>query len=795
MLLHASLLFFFAGLVGFLIPVNRAMTWLMVFVLVAFLLLYITITILPLISLDSPYFTPLSEVIWRLWNKSRAVLAGKISSSNNTSMSEELMEASSRDTSRRDGLAVEWTVATLTDEAEFLNFIDIIPGVICGPKAFRSPNFHLFFPLLEKESEQMSLSSRIMTLLQTTRTLSREDALRIRCESICLKAIWALAMIADLRSPELHSSIIVSEVHGISDTFFHKGSSEEYTISANAAKRYNCLIRVTQWIEDRGKHLVRTDQIDLEHLESLISEAHSPYLPSQLFRAPGSSISTEACSAARLQILGEYLFCSYLRCASSLSLPYQFHLTIQKILPEDHVKIAINEIGGLALNVFGVAIGHGSRLSERPPETRTLEALNHVLRAIVNLASYLTISTFETVPVASLYAYFGSEADSASFDGDRLHLLDCIIANTLQFPEAMERSLKSCGMAGAVSELLLGLDNLDGYSFDLVIIAVLRLYPALRFEDWDGSYWAQGDDIGPPYQLLKALTSWTILQGISQIEGQLPKLPNLNTDILANLARTLPLDPTSEIDASELCLSIRSMQEPRCITAVTMWLSFYASNPAVEDRFLRRGLLWFSVRSACYGMKMRLHIHTPITANLQNAFANAVFGVFKKLYLTVPYRARSQVELDMPKPIWRFTDWTWVDDWSAALTIAKAWRLFTVTSVNTPRFPEMAPYDLRQFPQIIVLAIDAINNPVNDGPQSLPLNGAANDVHSSSSSSVLEESQFPMIAVPSQSTELHLSASGLEERQEAGHPTGSNSSALDEYGVAESVDAVEAVTQ
>ncbi|KAJ7641856.1 hypothetical protein FB45DRAFT_692205, partial [Roridomyces roridus] len=60
LLLHASLILFFAGLVAFLLPVNHIIMWLMGGTLLVFLLLYLVLTVLPVIYLDCPYRTPLS---------------------------------------------------------------------------------------------------------------------------------------------------------------------------------------------------------------------------------------------------------------------------------------------------------------------------------------------------------------------------------------------------------------------------------------------------------------------------------------------------------------------------------------------------------------------------------------------------------------------------------------------------------------------------------------------------------------------------------------------------------------
>ncbi|KAJ7231568.1 hypothetical protein C8J57DRAFT_1091727 [Mycena rebaudengoi] len=65
-LLHASLLLFFAGLIAFLLPVNQLIMYLMTAVLTLFLGIYAILTILPLMQLDCPYRTPLSGVAWKL---------------------------------------------------------------------------------------------------------------------------------------------------------------------------------------------------------------------------------------------------------------------------------------------------------------------------------------------------------------------------------------------------------------------------------------------------------------------------------------------------------------------------------------------------------------------------------------------------------------------------------------------------------------------------------------------------------------------------------------------------------
>ncbi|KAJ7150793.1 hypothetical protein C8R46DRAFT_963381, partial [Mycena filopes] len=59
LLLHASLLFFFAGLVSLLLPINIIITAVVAAILTTVIILYAVLTLLPLFYTDCPYRTPL----------------------------------------------------------------------------------------------------------------------------------------------------------------------------------------------------------------------------------------------------------------------------------------------------------------------------------------------------------------------------------------------------------------------------------------------------------------------------------------------------------------------------------------------------------------------------------------------------------------------------------------------------------------------------------------------------------------------------------------------------------------
>ncbi|KAJ6589108.1 hypothetical protein B0H19DRAFT_923392, partial [Mycena capillaripes] len=66
LLLHLSLLFFFGGLVAFLFPANHAVAYVVAGLLVIIVLLYVFMTVLPLVLFDCPYKTPLSNMLWNV---------------------------------------------------------------------------------------------------------------------------------------------------------------------------------------------------------------------------------------------------------------------------------------------------------------------------------------------------------------------------------------------------------------------------------------------------------------------------------------------------------------------------------------------------------------------------------------------------------------------------------------------------------------------------------------------------------------------------------------------------------
>ncbi|KAJ6494307.1 hypothetical protein C8R45DRAFT_1212352 [Mycena sanguinolenta] len=192
-LLHASLLLFFAGLVTFLLPVNRVIMYLMCTVLVVFLVLYTVLTVLPVLRLDCPYRTPLSAPLWSMLQRPFGFLKTPNSSSQQT-ITEAVAALALQDTIHRDQRALQWTLESLTDDIELLPFVEAIPDIIFGPNGFRRANDALFEGLLGTIDVGSPLVSRISALVAGTAGMSPQDPLRARRRTAGQRAIWALCM-------------------------------------------------------------------------------------------------------------------------------------------------------------------------------------------------------------------------------------------------------------------------------------------------------------------------------------------------------------------------------------------------------------------------------------------------------------------------------------------------------------------------------------------------------------------------------------------------------------------------
>ncbi|KAJ7769193.1 hypothetical protein DFH07DRAFT_1058240 [Mycena maculata] len=246
LLLHASLLFFFAGLVAFLIPVNTALTVIAAILLFIVAAVYSVLTFLPLWYLDCPYRTPLSGLFWavvqtvkRIWHVSR------VGNTSHTSRGDTMVQAMSRSAAKgsvartaRDYQALVWTMKSLTEDDKFEPFAEAIPDILWSPTRRREAYANHVQRLVYNPDAQLLARIHILFDSCNTGLLSVETAKRRRI--ICFKALWALSTLSKpLRS--ISSPVSNSPVHfGGYSTFKELGTYEEdsdiahYSASARA---------------------------------------------------------------------------------------------------------------------------------------------------------------------------------------------------------------------------------------------------------------------------------------------------------------------------------------------------------------------------------------------------------------------------------------------------------------------------------------------------------------------------------------------------------------------------------
>ncbi|KAJ6484462.1 hypothetical protein C8R47DRAFT_1321532 [Mycena vitilis] len=227
LLLHTALIFFLAGLVAFLIPVNTVMAVVAAVMLAILTAIYSSLTVLPLCYLDSPYRTPLSGIFWRAvqssrvaWQRRQTSARGKPgvhSPKEDQTILEAVFHRAIEDCDERkarDGQALVWTVKSLSDELELEPFIQAIPSILWGPTInkqrfsyadhFRQLVFH----------PDVALYDRLEGLLDSCDTgigvLSTEAAKRR--EILCYKALWAITSLfisPSAATPPIPESLLV----------------------------------------------------------------------------------------------------------------------------------------------------------------------------------------------------------------------------------------------------------------------------------------------------------------------------------------------------------------------------------------------------------------------------------------------------------------------------------------------------------------------------------------------------------------------------------------------------------
>ncbi|TFK41929.1 hypothetical protein BDQ12DRAFT_719952 [Crucibulum laeve] len=198
-LLHISLFLFFAGLVFFLLPLNAALGYLVLAVMVICCALYLLITLLPIIYHDCPYRTPISSTWWRIlqiFGLLKHEDPDGIVQPLTCSMSEARELEATEITEQRDNRdfkVMSWTIKTIREDSEFEAFVEIIPNIVAGLDYSSKLLLHR---LLHHEDIIIKLGYRIPQLLATCNSGVLESRISQKRAITCITAMWSLTMMS-----------------------------------------------------------------------------------------------------------------------------------------------------------------------------------------------------------------------------------------------------------------------------------------------------------------------------------------------------------------------------------------------------------------------------------------------------------------------------------------------------------------------------------------------------------------------------------------------------------------------
>ncbi|KAF7291923.1 hypothetical protein MIND_01217700 [Mycena indigotica] len=343
-LLHASLLFFFGGLIAFLLPVNKIIAGLVGAILVLVLSVYVFLTIFPLFRFNSPYRTPLSNTIWglsqsctRFWRQHRYPnnYTHNVPSTIVDNIIENAVEPS-ESRQERDTSALIWTMRSMSDDTELQTFVEAIPDAMWGPKQYHRKNVKLMTTL--RDSAQVNLPSRIADLWRSCADgLLLSDAIERR-ETACLKAFWALCSIPTplptntntLPGVLVHAPLYRNHKLSQSSSIW----SSPYFISMKAMASWSGLEWLQIYLAQCYNHRTGTISFDSRPIRQYIFR----FFPlatkidkhfEELERSTSSRGQFDAASRELGESISLRIFFDYLRTtATSKSLPYRWQETL-----------------------------------------------------------------------------------------------------------------------------------------------------------------------------------------------------------------------------------------------------------------------------------------------------------------------------------------------------------------------------------------------------------------------------------------------------------------------------------
>ncbi|KAJ7620906.1 hypothetical protein DFH06DRAFT_1482481 [Mycena polygramma] len=423
LLLHASLLLFFVGLVAFLIPVNIAITVVVAVILLTVITAYALLTLLPLLHLDCPYRTPLSSGLWRLGQKLWTALPYcRFRVSNSEQEGESMVEAVFREAmkasekrSTRDQNSLSWTLKSLADDNELEPFVEALPDLIWAP---HRPAEMLLGGSAPPELERRWVYDDHMRCLMDylkIGLLNRLEAFGNSCSRGILrpevqtrrqialyKAVWALSCLSTPGS----SGFRIPLVWNVSVA----PEARLYQESATAMQQWANLRAAQVLLEETSRHLIACKRTmtakqrpDTTRVFETVLKLHSEYNIFWFhtrFKPFPKAIEQSHIDAwiEEIRVLPLNIYLNFLSYAvESESKPYRFDITLSLITPKFNIPPS-NKCIGIIEHGLQTMISKHSRLFE------TAEGVHWLDQVFAKILSH-----FEPPDLTRLVKFPGSQ--------------------------------------------------------------------------------------------------------------------------------------------------------------------------------------------------------------------------------------------------------------------------------------------------------------------------------------------------------------------------------------------------
>ncbi|CAK5263557.1 unnamed protein product [Mycena citricolor] len=278
LLLHASLLLFFAGLVAFLVPINVIIMGMTCALLFLFVSVYGTFSALPLFLFDCPYQTPLTRTLWSLNQSWGSVLracirrtvpvceavfrtriavtdpekAAKFPVTNADASANCPQSQSMVDAVRSEALhppvkvethALAWTVRSLSVDEELEKLVEGLPQTLWDFDQHKPRSvYQALFQALLRDPE-VHLGQRLADFMAGSNSNLLQHKDRLRRQLSVLRAIWAICAFSLQSGSPLQSPIGEADVDSVllGSKFLHADKVQSMVHDVSALIRLNVI--------------------------------------------------------------------------------------------------------------------------------------------------------------------------------------------------------------------------------------------------------------------------------------------------------------------------------------------------------------------------------------------------------------------------------------------------------------------------------------------------------------------------------------------------------------------------